>query len=234
MSGTSDLPTSPTTVGASVTVTEHGPYVVSGGLPLHRRRIVRSDAGEALTWETTAALDAEGDYALCRCGGSSNKPFCDGTHRTRDWTSDESAPTDGYDERAKTYPGTGVVVRDDRSICAHAGFCSSKVSNVWKMVKDTDAIDTRSNVIAMVERCPSGALTYRLEGGSADVEPELPAAVWVVDDGPLEVTGGVPVTRSDGQPLEVRNRMVLCRCGQSSTKPLCDGTHYEVEFTDHG
>ena len=51
-------------------------------------------------------------------------------------------------------------------------------------------------------------------------------------DGPLWVTGGVPVTMSNGQPLEVRNRVTLCRCGQSKIKPLCDGSHYDAGFKD--
>ena len=52
--------------------------------------------------------------------------------------------------------------------------------------------------------------------GSAGVAP-----------GPLWVTGAIPVTG-----LEPRNRMTLCRCGQSANKPLCDGTHKETGFHD--
>ena len=48
----------------------------------------------------------------------------------------------------------------------------------------------------------------------------------------LLVTGGIRVTRSDGQTLEARNRMALCRCGHSKIKPLCDGTHDKVGFQD--
>ncbi len=59
-------------------------------------------------------------------------------------------------------------------------------------------------------------------------------AIGVVDDGPLFVTGSIPVERSDGAPFEARNRVTLCRCGGSSIKPLCDGTHASIGFTDHG
>ena len=75
----------------------------------------------------------------------------------------------------------------------------------------------------MVERCPSGKLGYEVDGVA--VEPDLPEAVSVTKDGPYWVTGGIPVTMSNGQTLEVRNRVTLCRCGQSQNKPLCDGTH---------
>ena len=46
------------------------------------------------------------------------------------------------------------------------------------------------------------------------------------------MTGGIPVVRSDGQPFETRNRVTLCRCGHSQAKPLCDGTHREIDFRE--
>ncbi len=102
------------------------------------------------------------------------------------------------------------------------------------MTSETADTGDRSQVVAMVERCPSGALTYSLPGAPGDVEPPLAAGIAVVDDGPLWVTGSVPVTRADGQPLEARARMTLCRCGASSNKPLGDGSHAKVGFRDAG
>ena len=49
-----------------VTVTKDGPYVVTGAIELFDQA-----RGEGASSE---------HYALCRCGGSKNKPFCDGTH----------------------------------------------------------------------------------------------------------------------------------------------------------
>ena len=57
-----------------------GPFVVSGGVDLYRRRAVHSEHGEPLTWETTERLDGGARTLLCRCGQSERKPFCDGTH----------------------------------------------------------------------------------------------------------------------------------------------------------
>ena len=79
--------------------------------------------------------------------------------------------------------------------------------------------------------CPSGALTYSVEP-DGEVEPDLATQVAVVADGPLWVTGGVPIERSDGQAVERRNRVTLCRCGQSANKPHCDGSHKESGFSD--
>ena len=70
----------------------------------------------------------------------------------------------------------------------------------------------------------------------ANIEPDLPVQIAVTteitSDGPIEgplwVTGGIPIERSDGQPFETRNRVTLCNCGHSSRKPLCDGSHRAI------
>jgi CDGSH-type Zn-finger protein len=98
------------------------------------------------------------------------------------------------------------------------------------MVRRTDDTAVRSQMIAMVERCPSGALTYSIGEPDEPIEPALASDVAVVPDGPLFVTAGVTVTRSDGTVLEQRNRMTLCRCGESANKPLCDGSHQAAGF----
>ena len=119
-----------TATDPTISVQENGPYVVSGGVPLARRSIVYSEHGEPMTWRTGEAIDAGDDtVALCRCGGSSSKPFCDGSH-AEGFDGTEAALTSGYDERARTYQGTRVVMRDDRALCEHAGFCGNRVTNV--------------------------------------------------------------------------------------------------------
>jgi len=212
----------------SITATPNGPYLVSGAR-LVVKVPVQTELGEPIAWATGPTIPTNERYALCRCGHSGRKPFCDGTHARIDFDGTETV--DGtYAERSKAYPGTGVVVHDDRSICTHAGFCSTAVTNVWKMVRHTDDTAVRSQMIAMVERCPSGALTYSMGDSDVPVEPDLAADVAVVPDGPLFVSGGVTVTRSDGTVLEQRNRMTLCRCGESGDKPLCDGSHQAAGF----
>lgn len=211
-----------------IRVRRGGCLMVTGGIPLVRKAPVVTEHGEPIAWKRGETIQTEETYFLCRCGNSSNKPFCDGTHKTADWDPTEAAPTGAYADRAKPYEGTGIVVRDDRGICTHAGFCGLRDTNVWKMAPKTDDTQMRSLVAAMVERCPSGALTYELDG--APVEPDLPREIALTPDGPLWVTGGITVERSDGEPLEVRNRMTLCRCGLSKRKPLCDGSHKEAGF----
>jgi CDGSH-type Zn-finger protein len=117
-----------------LTVQPDGPYVVTGGVPVSRRRAIESELGEPLTRETTERFPTRPSVALCRCGESANKPFCDGTHARSGFDGTEAAPESTYDERARTFQGVRVVVRDDREICEHAGFCGNHVTNVWKMI----------------------------------------------------------------------------------------------------
>ena len=212
----------------TITVAPNGPYLVAGNLALYRRRDVQSELGEPMTWATTSTLDTKDRYALCRCGQSGNKPFRDGTHARVGFEADDVA-TGTYDDRADVVGGD-VNVRYDQKICVHAGFCGTTVTNVWEQAVKTGDTAARMQPIAMIEHCPSGALTYQIDG--LDNELLLPQALAVTNDGPLWVTGGVPITSSDGTALEVRNRVTLCRCGDSANKPLCDGSHKESGFTE--
>jgi len=209
-----------------------GPLVVSGGVPLVRKAAVHSEHGEPLTWRTSEPLETRDTFALCRCGDSSNKPFCDGSHVAAGFEGKDTADASTYDDRSKVLGGTGLTVRDDRSICVHAGFCGNRVTNIWKQVSDTEDSLVRLAVINEVEKCPSGAITYRFDGDDVDNEADYPTEIAAITDGPLWVTGGISVTTSDGTELEARTRVTLCRCGASANKPLCDGSHNEVGFKD--
>jgi CDGSH-type Zn-finger protein len=217
-----------------IIVQPDGPYQVEGEIPLVRKTQVVSAYGERLTWRRDETLEAGVTYDLCRCGLSQDKPFCDSTHRDIDFDGTEAADTRPTAERRRTYPGsTGIVVMTDGLLCTSSGFCSNRTGKIRQLVQNTDDPNVRSSIIGMVERCPSGALTYTIWQGQPDIEPDLPQQIAATTeitangpiDGPLWVTGNIPVERADGQPLETRNRVTLCCCGESQTKPLCDGTH---------
>ena len=223
-----------------IEVLPHGPYVVRGHLPLHRRGIVRSERGEALGWRDDGAFEVRADYVLCRCGASRNKPFCDGSHARVGFDGTETADSGASAQRRKVYAGAGMTLFDDRPLCIHAGFCTNRDTDAWQLVARTADVQVRTQLVGMIEHCPSGALGWAPEPASAGgpdaagtgqpeaTEPHLCPAIGVVTDGPLWVTGGVEVRRADGAVLERRNRVTLCRCGRSQQKPLCDGSHAAV------
>lgn len=214
-----------------IETTEDGPFLAHG-LTVRSADYVYSSNDEPMTWSFGDAHDVDGDTAaLCRCGHSSNKPFCDGSHQTADWDpTDAELPEQPYAERARRQesPREGYVMLDDTKLCMHAGLCGTAKQTVWQMMPSTDDTEVRGQVIRMVEKCPSGRLTNVIDGDV--VEPNLPTEVNVVPGGPLWVTGGVTVTNASGEQLETRNRVTLCRCGASGNKPLCDGSHKDIGF----
>jgi len=220
-----------------IVVTEDGPYIVHGSIPLVRKIQVVSEYGEPLAWRMGGVIETPEIYELCRCGQSRFPPFCDVSHALVDFDGAETADTRPTAQRQIDYPGgTGIIVRRDISLCMEAGFCANRFTNIEKMVAHTDDPQVRAQVIAMIERCPSGSYVYAIREGEDDVEPDLPQQIAATTEitsegpirGPLWVTGYIPIVRADGQPFETRNRVTLCSCGHSRNKPLCDGTHREL------
>ncbi len=220
--------------GMWIEVEADGPYIVHGNAPLVRKTQVVSEYGEPLTWKKDGEIETEETYHLCRCGQSEEKPFCDCAHRYADWDPAENADTRTSAERQRIIPGgTNLVVKRDDHLCMESGFCANRFAKIDDMVSNTGDTQVRSLVMAMAERCPSGAYAYAVAEDEPAIEPDLPRQIAVTVEitadgpiaGPLWVTGNIPVVRSDGKPFETRNRVTLCRCGKSKIQPLCDGTH---------
>jgi CDGSH-type Zn-finger protein len=215
-----------------------GPYRVEGDIPLVRKTQVVSEYGEPLTWKSEGRMETRSSYSLCRCGKSNKKPFCDDAHLEYDFDGTETADTRETAQRQEVYPGgVHIVVKRDNPICCGSGFCGNRVTDIKKMTPQTDDPQVRAQVMAMIERCPSGSFAYSLEEGGADIEPDYPQQAALTTEitsegpinGPLWVSGNIPIQRSDGKPFETRNRVTLCTCGLSKNKPLCDGTHRNAE-----
>jgi CDGSH-type Zn-finger protein len=215
-----------------IRVESGGPYRVSGSVPLGRTAQVETEYEEPVDWAPFEPLVVDAEYALCRCGRSAAKPFCDDTCADLTWDSAETADRKPRATRARVFVGEGVVMTDDHSLCTHAGFCGDRFTSVWQMIRHTDDPAVRDRMKAMIDRCPSGTLAHAPGQESANDEPVFEKGIGVIKDGPLWIRGGIRVESADGTAYEVRNRMTLCRCGNSGNKPFCDGSHYECGFRD--
>jgi CDGSH-type Zn-finger protein/truncated hemoglobin YjbI len=204
----------------------NGPYILTN--------VERLD-----TW-LGEAIAVPPQVALCRCGGSAIKPFCDGTHAENHFSDAKDPKRVG--DRKDEYVGQQVTVLDNRGTCAHSGFCTDRLSGVFHQGKDpfvTPSGARMDDIIRAVKACPSGALSFAVNGREArdQVDTARPPAVEISKDGPYRVTGGIPLVDQNGAPV-ARNagasleHYSLCRCGQSQNKPFCSGMHWYVHFTD--
>jgi CDGSH-type Zn-finger protein len=199
----------------TIDVPESGPFLVKGL--------------QKLTDAQDQPIEMAKDViALCRCGASKNKPFCDGTHKDIGFN--------GAMERQESYPvreyeGEELTVVDDIGICCHAGACVEGAPEAffkWEGDERVSAPDDceREKIIATIRQCPSGSLAYKLDGKTHNEffsEPEI----FVSQDGPLHVRGGVVMNEHTPPTTD---HYTLCRCGASKNKPYCDGAHKEAGF----
>ena len=202
----------------TIRLASDGPYLVEGLASLTR------SGGDA--------IPLEGRSALCRCGGSARKPFCDGTHRSNGFSGTRSA--DPSAERRADFRGSQITVHDTRSICSHAGACTAGLPSVWRL-KQEPWIDpdgaAPDAIVDVVRRCPSGALSATTAAGLQQ-DQERPAAVHVSKNGPYVVEGGIELVGVDLAVGASREHYTLCRCGASKNKPFCDGSHWAAKFND--
>ncbi|MEZ5225671.1 MAG: CDGSH iron-sulfur domain-containing protein [Acidimicrobiales bacterium] len=215
----------------TITATAGGPFVCGDEL-IRTADYVWSEKGEPLTWQFGSPAKSNPAPPCVDAGNQVTSRSATAVMPSTSGDATSSPPAGSYAERALPKQGTKLTVTDDPSLCVHAGLCGTERATVWSLMSETNDTDTRATVIRMVEKCPSGRLVNIVDGDV--VEPALPAGVGVIPDGPLWLTGNVTVRMDDGTELEVRNRVTLCRCGASASKPLCDGSHVDVDFEAGG
>lgn len=214
-----------------VKVTKNGPYEVTGNIPIKQNLIIADSEGHSESWKDGKEYKTGETVMLCRCGHSKDKPYCDGTHIQNDFKGEETASKNTYDDTAAVLEGPRVSLMDKEELCAVARFCD-RGKMAWNYAKG----DTEEDEKMATEQscnCPSGRLTVVKDGKK--IEPDLEKEIGVVEDvpadkkGPLWVKGGIEIEDSNGELYETRNRVTLCRCGNSSNMPFCDASHMKAE-----
>ena len=163
------------------------------------------------------------------------RPFCDGTHAKIGFDGSETSDRSSYLDQAQAIEGPALVLTDAEKLCAFARFCDTH-GKVWAQVSQTDDPKIRALFLRQVNDCPSGRLVAWDKWTKKSFEPELPVSIGLIEDpeekcsGPIWLRGGIAVIAVDGFEYETRNRATLCRCGESTNKPFCDGTHAAVKF----
>lgn len=221
-----------------ITVSADGPYLVFGHPPLRQEFIVPNAKGEMWWMQQgkTFKMDEE-PTALCRCGESRGKPYCDGSHEQAGWDPSMTASERGLLDDAELFEGPVVSLTDNIAYCAFARFCDAG-DRVWNEVGESGDTAHRDMTIREADHCIAGRLSAWDNKSGEPFEPSLEPSLGLVEDPKIHssaglwVKGGIPVSREDGFTYEIRNRVTLCRCGQSSNKPFCNGAHASMEWQD--
>lgn len=201
----------------SITPLENGPYLVK------ELQTLTNQKGPIKTKQT---------IALCRCGGSGDKPFCDGTHLKNGFS---SAKLDGrVEDKRDDYVGQYITIHDNRGICAHSGKCTDGLPAVFHLKEEPWIYPDSATVKAIketIDKCPSGALSYTVDGvehRDRDGDPRI----YIAPNGPYLVSGRPTLENTIRAEGASKEHFTLCRCGGSKNKPFCDGSHWYNDFKD--
>ena len=222
----------------SITVTETGPYLVYGRPPLAEQFIMPDESNDSWYFQEGRHFSTESEpTALCRCGASRRKPYCDGSHEKASWDPRLTAQRDALLDNAEVIDGGTLQMTDNEKYCVFARFCHPH-GDAWSLTEQSDDPEARRLAVREASMCPSGRLMAWDKETMKPYECRFEPSLGLIEDitigasGGLWIRGGIPMRRENGQTYEIRNRVVACRCGQSANKPYCDGTHAAIKWRD--
>lgn len=133
----------------------------------------------------------------------------------------------------KKYTNGEVTVVWKPSLCIHSALCFNGLPGVfnprnrpWVTMEGGNTND----IVAQVNKCPSGALSYYRNSEMTNPAVDVETIVEVSANGPLLIYGNIKIKDAEGNETTKNKVTALCRCGQSANKPYCDGTHRKVGF----
>ena len=207
---------------SKISLAENGPLLVSAPPS------IKNADGELI--ETTEVV------ALCRCGASKTKPFCDGSHVEAEFSdapdhsnlrNSEIQYTGNISERRVTISYTPVL-------CSHGGECQRHAAAVFQPGNDPWVVPANGaldSIEQAVETCPSGALRLGIGTEAPSHLTSEEVDIVVEKNGPYRVRN-VELDAVFNGVGATEKKFVLCRCGQSKNKPFCDGSHYDIGWRD--
>ncbi|RYC70344.1 MULTISPECIES: (4Fe-4S)-binding protein [Spirosoma] len=134
----------------------------------------------------------------------------------------------------KTYTNGDITIVWKPSVCIHSKLCWTQLIEVFnpraRPWVTMDGAPT-ARIAEQVDRCPSKALSYfRNEEAIQPDQIQAESVVEPLPNGPLLVYGNLRVKDASGHETQKNKVTAFCRCGASSNKPYCDGSHVKAGF----
>jgi len=142
-------------------------------------------------------------------------------------------------ERRKTYPNKDITVIWKPDVCIHSTKCwkaSLAIFNPKRRPWIDLSAGTTEQIIKIVDNFTSVELSYERNSNMSEQEAQTAQSqqsqttVQVSKGGPYLVKGKFVFVGTDGKEETKEGSIALCRCGGSSNKPFCDGTHSKIGF----
>lgn len=132
----------------------------------------------------------------------------------------------------KHYENEEIKITWKPSICIHSAVCFKQLSSVfdprrkpWIILENNSTEEIKNTI----DKCPSGALSYELKKEiTIENKSDKSAIIQVMKSGPLIIKNGCVIEDENGQQIIKEGTVALCRCGASTTKPFCDGSHRKM------
>ncbi|HNY03696.1 MAG TPA: (4Fe-4S)-binding protein [Bacteroidales bacterium] len=144
-------------------------------------------------------------------------------------------------EAVKEFSNGEITVYWKADLCIHSANCLIGLPEVFNSKKKPWVNVHASNskeIMKVIDRCPSRALTYLKSAKFVTSKPRIKAKmkpkfarIHILKNGPALVTGNFILRDSKKKKIQIQNEVAaLCRCGASKKKPFCDGSHQTAEF----
>lgn len=142
------------------------------------------------------------------------------------------------DSKTFRYEGERGNVAWNGKLCIHVGECGRAEGELFvggrKPWCQPDTTAEEAELVQILKRCPTGALSYEKEGAVVDETADTENQIVVANNGPLYASGELQIDAATADTPGVRYRAALCRCGHSKNKPFCDNSHEAAGFVDRG
>ena len=188
---------------------------------------------EKLEYANGKKLETKPRMALCRCGASEFKPYCDHKHTAIGFKGDNELPADK--RKIARYKGKNIIIYFDKNICSHSAVCLNNLPQVFDVDRFpwVDPFGAKEEkIIKTIESCPTGALKYTTTDGKECCSIQRDPKVIIQDNGPYDVEGSIELKDEYNSKPFVEEHYSLCRCGKTKNAPFCDGAHNHYYFED--
>ena len=137
----------------------------------------------------------------------------------------------------KKYTNDEVTIVWKPTSCIHSTICWKEATGLPQVFNPAERpwikpeAATTEQLIEQVKKCPSGALSYYMNSDEKDnAGIAVESIIEPLPNGPLLVYGNITVKDQAGNETKKNKVTAFCRCGASSNKPYCDGSHAKINF----